>query len=137
MIVVASATVGIGIALCRDPQNGNNQLQEQNVQNDNHNPVIANELSNENRNDEMNQNQAENAQESENNLISIAESNKNNLTANNIILNADRNLNLKAGGDLVSALKKFVLQKHFQDFKLRIKDKIAQEALKKMTRFLC
>ena len=46
MIVMASATVGIGIALCRDPQNGNNQLQEQNVQNDNHNPVIANELLN-------------------------------------------------------------------------------------------
>ena len=51
MIVMASATVGIGIALCRDPQNGNNQLQEQNllaenVQNNNHNPVIANELLN-------------------------------------------------------------------------------------------
>ena len=46
MIVVASATVGVGIALCRDLQNGNNQLQEQNVQNDNHNPVIANELLN-------------------------------------------------------------------------------------------
>ena len=46
MIVMASATVGIGIALYRDLQNGNNQLQEQNVQNDNHNPVIANELLN-------------------------------------------------------------------------------------------
>ena len=46
MIVMASATVGIGIALYRNPQNGNNQLQEQNVQNDNHNPVIANELLN-------------------------------------------------------------------------------------------
>lgn len=142
-IVMTGGTVVLGIILCRGRGSANNQPRNQNllienVQNDNHNPIIANnELSNENRNNEMDQNQAENARESANNSISIAElSNGNNLAANNIILNTDRNLNLKAGGDLVSALKKFVLKKHFRDFKLRIKDKIIQDAQKKFDRAL-
>ena len=50
-IVMASGTVVLGIILCRGRGSANNQLQEQNllaenVQNDNHNPVIANELLN-------------------------------------------------------------------------------------------
>ena len=139
-IVMASGTIVLCVMLCRWRGNGNNQPQEQNflaeaehVRNDSRNPIIANELSNENRNDEMNQNQEshgslmENARESENNLTPVAELS----SRNNIILNAGRNINLKAGEDLVSALKKFVLKEHFRDFKLRIKDKITQDAQQK------
>ena len=144
-IVMASGTIVLCVMLCRWRGNGNNQPQEQNflaeaehVRNDSRNPIIANELSNENRNDEMNQNQEshgslmENARESENNLTPVAELS----SRNNIILNAGRNINLKAGEDLVSALKKFVLKKRFRDFKLRIKDKIIQDTQSKFDRAL-
>ena len=126
---MAGGTVALGIILCRGRRNRNNQPQNQNllienVQNDSHNRIMANKLSNENRNNEMDQNQAENARESENNLISIAElSNGNNLTTNNIILGAGKNL--------VSVLQKLVLKKHFRDLKLRIEEKSTRDAKKK------